>query len=211
MHLPEAEDWVNLKRLLRYLKGTISHGLLIYKKSEFSLNAFSDSDWVGCSQTRRSTGGYLIYIGKFLVSWSSKRQPTISRSSTEAEYKSVANAAAEVPWIQSLLSEIHLPLNSSPNLWCDNIGATATNLVFHARTKHIEIDFHFVREQVAAKNLKISFIKGEDQVADILTKPLATDCFQRLKFNLNVVPPIEIVGGYQGYAGRSVNSWPDSR
>ena len=212
MHLPQAEDWVNLKRLLRYLKGTISHGLLIYKKSEFSLNAFSDSDWGGCSQTRRSTGGYLIYIGKNLVSWSSKRQPTISRSSTEAEYKSVANAAAEVLWIQSLLSEIHLPLNSSPNLWCDNIGATylATNPVFHARTKHIEIDFHFVREQVAAKNLKISFIKGEDQLADILTKPLATDCFQRIKFNLNVVPPIEIVGGYQGYAGRSVNSWPDS-
>ena len=83
--------------------------------------------------------------------------------------------------------------------------------MFHARTKHIEIDFHFVREQVAAKNLKISFIKGEDQLVDILTKPLATDCFQRLKFNLNVVPPIEIVGGYQGYAGWSVNSWPYSR
>ena len=139
----------------------------------------------------------MIYIGKILVSWSSKHQPTVSRSSTEAEYKSVANAATEVLWIQSLLSEIHLPLNSSPNLWCDNIGATylATNPVFHARTKHIEIDFHFVREQVAAKNLKISFITGEDQLADILTKPLATDCFQRLKFNLNVVPPIEIVGG----------------
>ena len=148
MHLPQAEDWVNLKRLLRYLKGTIAHGLLIYKKSEFSLNAFSDSDWAGCSQTRRSTGGYLIYIGKNLVSWSSKCQPKVSRSSTEAEYKSVANAAAEVLWIQSLLSEIHLSLNSSPNLWCDNIGATylATNPVFHARTKHIEIDFHFVYE-----------------------------------------------------------------
>ena len=103
MHSPQAEDWVNLKRLLRYLKGTIARGLLFTKKSEFSLNAFRDSDWAGCSQTRRSTRGYLVYIGKNLVSWFSKRQPTVSRSSTEAEYKSVVNAAVEVLWIQSLL------------------------------------------------------------------------------------------------------------
>ena len=82
-------------------------------------------------------------LEKKLVSWYSKRQPTISRSSTEAKYKSVANAVAEVLWIQSLLSEIHLPLNSSPNLWRDNISSTylETNPVFHARTKRIEIIF----------------------------------------------------------------------
>ena len=137
MHSPQANDWVNLKRLLRYLKGTIAYGLLIYRKST------GDSDWACCSQKRRSTGDYLVYIGKKLVSWYSKRQPTISRSSTEAKYKSVANAVAEVLWIQSLLSEIHLPLNSSPNLWRDNISSTylETNPVFHARTKRIEIIF----------------------------------------------------------------------
>jgi histone deacetylase 1/2 len=113
----------------------------------------------------------------------------VSRSSTEAEYKSLANATAEVIWVQSLLKEIKVRQTQTSCLWCDNLGATylSANPVFHARAKHIEIDFHFVRERVLRKQLEIRFIPSQDQVADGFTKPLPYPAFEVFKRNLNLV------------------------
>ncbi|KAK1645011.1 hypothetical protein QYE76_062816 [Lolium multiflorum] len=139
-----------------------------------ALTTYSDADWAGSLDDRRSTGGFALFHGSRLVAWSAKKQDTVSRSSTEAEYKAVANATAELIWVEGLLKEIGVPTVSTPVLWCDNIGATylSSNPVFHARTKHIEIDYHIVRERVARKLLRIQFISSRDQLADIFTKPL---------------------------------------
>jgi histone deacetylase 1/2 len=112
----------------------------------------------------------------------------VSRSSTEAEYKSLANATAKIIWMESLLRELGIKRNQVSCLWCDNMGATylSANPIFHARTKHIEIDFHFVRERVASKQLEIRFIPSKDQVADGFTKALPTWQFEEFKYNLNL-------------------------
>jgi histone deacetylase 1/2 len=191
LQAPTDVHWIAVKRILRYLRHTSALGLFIQRSSSLLLSGFADADWAGCPDDRRSTGGHVVFLGGNLVAWSSRKQPTVSRSSTEAEYKSVANATAEIMWIQRLLHELGVFLSRAPTLWCDNLGATylSVNPVFHARTKHIEVDYHFVRERVAQKALHIRFISTHDQLADVLTKPLSTQVFVRFRHNLNMALP----------------------
>jgi histone deacetylase 1/2 len=188
LHAPTTLHWTAAKRIMRYVKHTVGLGITFMKSSSTLVSAFSDADWAGCVDDRRSTGGFAVYYGPNLISWSAKKQATVSRSSTEAEYKSVANATAEMIWVQSLLAELGVKLTQRPCLWCDNLGATylSANPVFHARAKHIEIDFHFVRERVLRRQLEIRFISSKDQVADGFTKPLPSRAFEDFKHNLNL-------------------------
>jgi histone deacetylase 1/2 len=170
---PTDMHWEAVKRILRYVKGTLDMGLRIRKSPSTELSIYTDANWAGCVDDHRSTSGYAVYVGPNLVSWSSKKQPTVSRSSTEAKYKALANGAAEAIWVESLLKELGVSRQRATILWCDNLEATylTANPVFHAHTKHIEIDFHFVRERVASGDLNVRFISTTDQLADMFTKP----------------------------------------
>jgi histone deacetylase 1/2 len=189
LHVPTTSHWSAVKRILRYIRGTMNLGLKIAPSKSMMISGFSDADWAGCIDDRRSTGGFAVYLGSNLVSWSARKQPTVSRSSTEAEYKSLANATAEIIWVQKLLTELGVQHPSMARLWCDNLGATylSANPVFHARTKHIEIDFHFVRERVAQRLLDIRFVSTGDQVADGFTKALPRVKLREFRDNLNLV------------------------
>ncbi|XP_071681644.1 uncharacterized protein [Lolium perenne] len=197
MQTPRQPHWSAVKRILRYISSTISHGIHLRRSSSSLLSAFSDADWAGDSDDRRSTGGHAIFYGPNLIAWSARKQATVSRSSTESEYKALANATAELIWVQSLLQELGVPQARPPILWCDSIGATylSSNPVFHARTKHIEVDHHFVRERVAQKLLHIKFISSKDQLADIFTKPLPLPQFSACRRNLSLLDTAKIEGG----------------
>lgn len=188
LHAPTTSHWSAVKRIVRYIRGTIDTGLQIRKSPSMMISAFSDADWAGCVDDRRSTGGFAVFIGSNLISWMARKQATVSRSSTEAEYKALANATAEMMWVQKLLTELRVRHPPAARLWCDNLGAKylSANPIFHARTKHIEIDFHFVRERVAQKLLDIRFINSGDQVADGFTKAISAEKMRLFRRNLNL-------------------------
>lgn len=190
MHQPSQTHFTALKRILRYIKGSLNHGLH-YTRGPLRLSAFADADWAGDTHDRRSTTGYCIFLGSNPITWCSKKQPTVARSTTEAEYRALAHTTAELYWIRSLFLELGIPLPFKPTLWTDSTSALslASNPVFHARTKHIEVDYHFIREKVLRKDIEIKFVRSTNQPADIFTKSLHPKQFQDLRSKLTVASP----------------------
>ncbi|KAM0024789.1 putative RNA-directed DNA polymerase [Helianthus debilis subsp. tardiflorus] len=161
-------------RVVRYLKTTLGQGILLPKDGGLQLLTYCDSDWMGCPLTRRSRTGYLLLFGGAPVSWKSKKQSVVSRSSAEAEYRAMATTVSEILWFRWLLTELEATQHGPTTLFCDNEAARhiANNPVFHERTKHVEMDCHFVRERVESREILPAHIESHLQIADLLTKPL---------------------------------------
>jgi hypothetical protein len=161
-------------RVLRYLKGCPGKGLFFPRNSSFQIKGYTDADWAGCKDTRRSISGRCFFLGHSLVSWRTKKQLTVSRSSSEAEYRALASASCELQWLTYLLRDLEVQCIKPPVLYCDNQSDIyiVANPVFHERTKHLEIDCHIVREKLQAGLFKLLPISSKDQVADFFTKSL---------------------------------------
>jgi len=181
--------WQAVKRIFRYLKGTKNLGIM-YTNSEgkFNLVGFSDSDYAGDKDTRRSTTGYLFELANGPVTWCSKRQNTVSLSTTEAEFIAASEAAREAIWLRKLLSDVGHPCAMPSPLYVDNQSAIrlTKNPEFHRRTKHIDVRHHFIREKYESEEISVDYICSKDQKADLLTKPIAHDHFQELRAKMNV-------------------------
>ncbi|GJS41604.1 ribonuclease H-like domain-containing protein [Tanacetum coccineum] len=169
----------------------------LLSSSTTDLVAYSDADWAGCPTTRRLTSGYCVFLGNNLLSWSFKRQPMLSRSSAEAEYRGVANVVAETCWLRNLLHELHTPLSFATLVFCDNSSAVylLCDPIKHQRTKHIEINIHFVRDLVATGQVRVLHVPSRYQFADIFTKGLPSTLFEEFRSSLSVRCPPALTAG----------------
>ena len=185
---PSAAHWVAVKRILRYLRGTYDYGLVFVGGKNDNLSAFSDADWAGDVVTRRSTSGYVMKFGNSTVSWCSRRQATVAKSSTEAEYVALSQATQEVVWLRRLLVDLGMKVNSPTMILEDNQGAIdlSRNPKHHNRTKHIDVSYHFTRERMATKEIDVRHVPTGDNIADIMTKGLAKGPFEKFRKMLGV-------------------------
>ncbi|RVX20243.1 Retrovirus-related Pol polyprotein from transposon RE1 [Vitis vinifera] len=180
-------------RILRYIKSTPGQGVLYENRGHTQVVGYTDADWAGSPTDRRSTSGYCVFIGGNLISWKSKKQDVVARSSAETEYRAMALATCELIWLRHLLQELRFGKDEQMKLICDNQAALhiASNPVFHEMTKHIEVDCHFIREKIASGCVATSFVNSNDQLADIFTKSLRGP---RIKYICNKL------GAYDVYA-----------
>jgi hypothetical protein len=176
-------------RVLKYLKGCPGRGLFFPRSSSLQILGFSDADWAGCKDSRRSISGQCFFLGQSLISWRTKKQPIVARSSSEAEYRALAAATCELQWLLYLLQDLRITCSKLPVLYCDNQSALhiAANPVFHERTKHLDIDCHIVREKLLAGVMKLLPVSSRDQLADFFTKALLPQPFGILLAKLGMV------------------------
>ncbi|KAL4014031.1 hypothetical protein IC575_026221 [Cucumis melo] len=174
MQAPYEEHMEVVKRILKYLKTTSGKGLVFRKIDKKTIEAYTDSDWTGFVVDRKSTSGYCTFVWGNLVTCRSKKQNVVSRSSAEAEYRAMSLGICEEIWLQKVLSDLHQKCETPLKLFCDNKAAVsiANNPVQHDRTKHVEIDRHFIKERLDSGSICIPYIPSSQQVADVLTKGL---------------------------------------
>ena len=184
---PKESHIKAVKRIFRYLNNTINYGLFYPKSCTFDLLSYSDADFAGCKSDRKSTSGTCHFLGHSLVSWFSKKQNSVSLSTTEAEYIAASVACAQIIWMKQTLLDYGMNITNSP-IMCDNTSAInlSKNPVHHSRTKHIDIRHHFLRDHALKGDISLNFISTDNQVADILTKPLKEDTFIKFRRDLGI-------------------------
>ena len=185
---PKMSHYQTALKIIKYLKGTVNVGLWYPKEGDLTLRAYSDSDYAGCRVDRKSTSGTCQFLGDRLISWFSKKQTSIATSTAEAEYMAAASCCAQVLWMKQQLSDYDVEAKEIP-IFCDNTSAIAItqNPVLHSRTKHIDVRYHFIRDHVEKKNVRIEYVRTEKQIADIFTKPLSETRFMELRTELGML------------------------
>ena len=200
MHNPKKSHLNIALRLLRYLKGSPGKGVSFVKSKNLTLSGFSDTDWAKCLFSRKSVSGYLVYLGSSLVSWRSKKQSTISRSSTESEYRALGSLTCEIIWVLKVLYDLGFSNMVLVDVFCDSESAIklALNPVFHDKTKHFEIDVHFIREKISKGVVKLIKVDSSVQTADVLTKSLVTVKHEFFVERMWLVDPFDAGGSEAG-------------
>ena len=194
MENPKESHWASAKRLLRYLKGTLEYGLFYQKETKTGLVAYSDRNYAGDLDDRRSTSGAVFLIGSAAVSWMSKKQPVVSLSTTEAEYIAATSCACQCISIQRILEHLGSAEKEATKILCDNSSTIqlSNNPVFHERSKYIAVRFHFLRDLVNDQVVRLTYCCSNEQVADIMTKALKLDQFEKIRRMLGVTSVTEI-------------------
>ncbi|XP_050232866.1 secreted RxLR effector protein 161-like [Mercurialis annua] len=177
-----------VKRVLRYIKGTTELGIFYKRGGEEKLVAYSDSDYAGDVEDRKSTSGYVFLLSSGVVAWSSKKQPVVTLSTTEAEFIAAASCACQSIWMRRILEKLGLQQSKCTDVFCDNSSTIklSKNPVMHGRSKHIDVRFHFLRDLTMDGVVKLEYCGSKDQLADIMTKPLTLEVFERLRELLGV-------------------------
>ena len=190
---PTQLHWSAVKRILRYLKGTTHLGLM-YRPDNSTLVGYSDADWAGDTNDRKSTSGYVFMMSGSAISWRSKKQSSVALSTAEAEYIALSSATQEAMWLRQLLSSLKdFPLSEPTIIYEDNQSTIcmAKNNQSHGRSKPVDIKFHFVREQVEQQTIKVTYCKSEEMNADIFTKGILNNQFKRLRTKLGMASLIQ--------------------
>lgn len=197
MQNPRKPHLEAARRVMRYVKGSVGLGIQFKMGGSLDVEGFCDADYAGDMDTRRSTTGYVIKLGESVVTWCSKRQPTVSLSTTEAEYRAAAMAAQEIVWLRLVLKELLNAEDERVVLRCDNMSSIylANNPMFHARSKHIEVHYHFIREKVLAGQVDLKYIDTHRQVADIFTKSLPSAKMKKFREDMGM-KVVNIEGEY---------------
>ncbi|KAL0304041.1 UNVERIFIED_CONTAM: Retrovirus-related Pol polyprotein from transposon RE2 [Sesamum radiatum] len=187
---PRSFHWVAALHVLRYLKDSSSLGLFFPSHNTLYPSVFTNASWASCPDSRRSIMGFCIFLGSSVVSWKSKKQATVSRSSAKAVYHSMGAAVCELLWLSYLLYDLHVPFHTPISFWCDNKAAIhiTANPVFHECAKHLDIDYHLVRNLFKCGFIQPLHLPGHDQLADLFTKSPPVGVFARLFVKLGLVP-----------------------
>lgn len=188
MQRPKVAHWEAALRVVRYLKGNPGQGIILRSDSPLILTAWCNSDWTCCPHTGRSLTGWFIHLGQSPISWKTKKQDTVSLSSTEAEYRAMNFTLKEIIWIKQLLASLGVSLDQPISLHCDDQSAIhlTVNPVFHERTKHIETECHFIRDKIVDGTITTRHVPTTSQLADIMTKPLGRQEFENFLLKLGV-------------------------
>jgi hypothetical protein len=186
---PRHEHWIATKHVLRYISGTINYGLRYTASSDIQLHGFTDSNWAGSAEDRKSTSGMCFILGSTMISWGSRKQKSITLSIAKAEYITACEACTEAIWLRKLISDLFDHIQESTIIHCDNQSCIilSEHPVFHEKSKHIEIKYYFIQDKVQEGDIKLEYIPTNEQTTDILTKPLSRIKFTYFREKMGIV------------------------